>query len=216
MIRHLINIILAVCCLLMFPVCAFAQDSDVDGVNPAVESVHMPKTAKDNFGGVQIGADILLGAGRCDDRAFCKGVTQSYDEQNIEFVAIIGIKNSYMWGEDFFFGYEINAHYQPILFGGGDLRFKMLMPIDANDGIAASVGFGLEINGIRIGALDGIKGAMYIPVQIGYDHVSDNGFVIGVSVEAQIAFQRKDFKDADSVKAALGFIGGGIQVGYQF
>ena len=216
MFRNSLHGVLFFLSLLVFPVCASAQGNIVNGDDSmqVTASADEYSDTQDRFSGFQLGVDLLLGAGRCDDK-MCTYHDDEYNSENTQFLFNGGIKLGYLWGKEVLVGPELNAHYNQPWYAGGDLRVKTLIPMNSYSGITASIGFGFQYHGIIS------ECPYYIPIQVGYDFVKSNGFVIGISLETQIAFSEEtDYKpngkEDKTVKPVLGFAGGGLHLGYIF
>ena len=226
--RHLSSVILLLCGLLLVPAFAFAQEdveyvprtvdtavqqesaesADVlenSEVGREVELPRSPRTAKDNFGGLRLGADLMLGVGRCDDKMCLGQPEDDMDQENIHIAGSLQIGVGYLWGNDAFVGPELNLHGGYPFVAGGDIRIRLVMPVNYNNAITMSAGWGLsyrfkildkfghyimvdENSSEEDGRMDDIIRNMYIPVQVGFEHVFDNGFVLGMTLEARMTF----------------------------
>ena len=231
-----------ICLFLIFffaPAFAFAQEVSVSAsIDYRVESVEAtiveadtlvaaPRTAHDNFGGFQIGATLLAGVGRCDDKIICNEDERDWNKYTIDSLANLQLELAYLWGEDVLFGVSLNTYYIFPLLLGADVRFKMVFALTPNDGITMSSGVGVGAHGnydlvcyrgnCDVGETEyGVPHYLYMPMQIGYDHVFDNGFLLGVSLETHMAFNNVTKCGERRVMPALGFAGGGIHLGYIF
>ena len=226
--RHLNHLVLVLCGLLMLPVCAFAQDAaapaDNSGdvtyqprviesaetteeaaVEEVAESPRLPRTAKDNFGGFRLGGDIMFGVGRCDEKN-CIGYNDDHKtEDNTHVAGALRIGLGYLWGNEAFVGPELNIGTGYPFWATGDVRIRLTLPVNYNNGITMSAGWGvayrLRINDkfghyIVVGdnehpsdkLMSEFYEHMYIPVQVGFEHVFNNGFVFGVTLEARMTF----------------------------
>ncbi len=226
--RHLNHVLLVLCGLLMLPVCAFAQDAAAPADNSgdvtyqprvietaeqaedaAVEEVaqshRLPRTAKDNFGGFRFGGDIMAGVGRCDDKNCLGQSDDDWDKENMHVAGALQIGLGYLWGNEVFAGPELNISGGYPFLGAGDIRIRLVMPVNYNNAITMSAGWGMTY---RFKILDkfghyivvddnahptddempDIIRNMYIPVQVGYEHAFDNGFIFGVTLEARMTF----------------------------
>ena len=163
-------------------------------------------TAKDNFGGWKFGADILFGKGRCDDK-LCIGHSDEYNHAETSFAIKGQFQISYLWGKNVFFGPVLTGFAGYPSFVGGDIRLKLVIPIGKHhkDAVSASAGWGaqwrfniipetywdyqyMDRKHLHEGyANDLIEyGYNYIPIEMTYEHVFDNRFILGVSAQLNI------------------------------
>ena len=220
------SLVLAMSVCLIIPSIALAQEPSETPSMETVESnvVEPVHTAKDNFGGFYLGLNAYFGQGRCDDK-ICHG-DDDWDSIYTGFSMILGLEAAYLWGEEIFVGLAISGYYEHFLLGGGDLRFKLVMPWDANNAVKTTLGLGGGGHGgydeacylgecYLIGGNDyGAPHYMYIPFSLGYDHVFDFGLLLGVSLEVHMAFHRVAQYDEYKWAPYVGFVGAGINVGY--
>ena len=267
--RHLNHLILVLCGLLLLPVCAFAQDAAAPAENSGdaayqprvietadaaedaaveenVEAPRLPRTAKDNFGGFRLGGDIMAGIGRCDSN--CIGSSDDHKQDvNLHVAGALQINLGYVWGNDAFVGPELNLGGGYPFWGTGDVRIRLVLPINYNNAISMSAGWGVtfraDINDkyghyVVIGdnenpgdkLMNDFYKYMYIPVQVGYEHAFDNGFILGVTLEARMAFnsetnvlgtkeERKTMQGRaieENLHMTFGMATAGIHMGYAF
>lgn len=236
--------------LLMIPGLASAQESeDADSIaqDEVVQDTpeEMPKnfTAKDNFGGWKFGADILFGKGRCDDK-MCLGQPdgQHWNRESTSFAVKMQLQLSYLWGENVFFGPVLTAFGGYPSFVGGDIRLKLVIPVGKhkNDAVSASAGWGMQIREKLLSEdfFDSYKtehphmkadlpsdiyeyGYSYIPIELTYEHIFDNRFIIGASAQLNIAIiSRYYILMGDDVGyihiPAMDMLGLGVHMGYKF
>ncbi len=277
--RHLNSVILLLCGLLLVPAFAFAQESaesadnssdvvyqprivetaeatetaDAAAVQNEERSFRAPRTAKDNFGGLRLGADLMFGVGRCDDKLCIGQPEDDWDQENIHFSTSLQLGVGYLWGNDAFVGPELNVHGGYPFLIGGDVRVRLVLPVNYNNAFTMSAGWGLvwrmkildkfghyipvdEDSSPDDDRMADIIRNMYIPVQVGFEHVFDNGFVLGVTLEARMTFnsetnvlgvRRRLFDSADSIQYShmaeeehahltFGMAGAGVHLGYAF
>ena len=203
-------------------------------------------TAKDNFGGWKFGADLLFGKGRCDDR-LCLGHGGDTDGQATLFAVKGQFQISYMWGENVFFGPVITgfAGYPSIV--GGDIRLKLVIPVGRSnkDAVSASAGWGaqwrekiipetvwdeqyVERNHMHDGYANDLVeyGYNYIPIEMTYEHVFDNRFILGVSAQLNITISARYYVLPYDLSynqdlgykyiPVLDMLGLGVHLGYKF
>ena len=180
------------------------ETADDAVVQNEVRSFRLPRTAKDNFGGLRLGADLMFGVGRCDDKR-CIGQPDDADQENIHFATSLQLGVGYLWGNEVFVGPELNVHGGYPFLVGGDVRVRLVMPVNYNNAFTMSAGWGLvwhmkildkfghyimvgENSSATDDRMADIIRNMYIPVQVGFDHVFDNGFVLGVTLECRMTF----------------------------
>ena len=243
--------------LLLFPIYGFAQDNaenhesegtitsdsgSSDGIEES-QIVKEHRTAKDNFGAIRFGGDLMFGAGRCDDK-MCLGQEygQDWNQENTAFAFSLQLEAGYLWGNKAFVGPVVTLHTGYPQFVGADLRIKLVMPLNDNNGITMSAGWGYGFRprmkpGFQYGnyskndAVIDLLNGMYVPISIGFEHVLDNGLTFGITVEYRMAFNQREINTRPNseypilvdynyveyrIDPVLGFIGGGIHLGYKF
>ena len=200
---------------LALPCAAFADDA---GSSAQARDAH--------FGGLRLTADVMLGGGRCDDRTACLDTANDWDEKNNEIALLGQIHLAYLWGSAAYIGPEITVEGGSQMYIGGDLRARLVIPITDSSGVSMSVGFGFSYH-VKYVDTDFHNGSnainyLYIPFQLGYEYVFDNGFILGGTFQVNLNTQRKevyeystDTEHYDKL-AVLGFIGGGVTLGYKF
>ena len=258
--NHVFHTLLTSLFLSAIPGLAFAQESAEPTANAEVAAPQSEAkedsiqnktkvyTAKDNFGGWKFGADIMFGAGRCDDK-LCLGQPdgQDYNEKRTDFVAKLQLQLSYLWGENVFFGPVLTAFGGYPSFVGGDLRLRLVIPLGKNkkDAISESAGWGGQLrfkmeneslyydNPQEIPDASYIKTGephdlfkysyMYVPIEMRYEHVFDNRFVLGLVVQYNLTFSYREYIASQwdteprfKYISVLDMIGGGIHLGYKF
>ncbi|MBQ9816024.1 MAG: hypothetical protein IJM59_00960 [Proteobacteria bacterium] len=225
-----------------------AVSAQPEYVQEEIQSDNKVYTAKDNFGGWKFGADIMFGAGRCDEKT-CLGQPdeQDFDEKMTGFVAKLQLQLSYLWGKNVFFGPVLTAFGGYPALVGGDLRLRLVIPLGKGkrDAVSASAGWGgqlrfkmvnewityanpydkPDVSYIKTGEPHDLfkYSYMYVPLEMRYEHVFDNRFVLGVVVQYNITFNYRAYSEAIEGKdlgfkyiSVLDMIGGGIHLGYKF
>ena len=169
-------------------------------------------TAKDNFGGWKFGADLLLGAyfythtaGKDPDADKNLLFEEPDNSERATINAIVQVQASYLWGNNVFFGPVLNVSTGlPIVFAA-DLRLRLLIPLGSHkrDAVSASAGWGIALPIVGVGEENilidsglnhsktrdyngSIDSLMYFPIEMTYEHVFDNRFVLGASIQLNI------------------------------
>ena len=62
-----------------------AEATEEAVVESDVRSIRTPRTAKDNFGGLRVGADLMFGVGRCDDKLCIGQPEEDWDQEILHF-----------------------------------------------------------------------------------------------------------------------------------
>ena len=216
--RYFVSLIFILSSLFMLPLYAFAQDNSEQSeaqAEPETDywdnivvnggNVPKPRTVQDNFGGWFLGGDVVLGAYHFIDVYRANALTSELVLDEGWWVAggvMFGF--GHLWGSQVFVGPVINATltnpYVSI-----DVRVKVAVPFTHQDAVSLFVGYGIGvINDERgsetrmIQTVDKqyddeyvdkrIKG-MFLPIQVAYEHVFNNGFVLGALLETRINFQ---------------------------
>ena len=208
--RHLL--VLLIFFISVFPVCAIAQESTSDQLADVAYTIINSRTKQDNFAGLQLGGVAFLGSAPIEEYNAYGGAHYPPGEvrKKIWYPAFgILMSASYLWGETLFIGPELNLTFGFPFRYGADLRVKGALPMTASDAMTLNFGLGFDANGLaqteytemRIlegtpvpsdNDLDDFIRSIYLPVAIGYDHVFDNGFVLGVLLEMRVAFKVKE------------------------
>lgn len=234
--KHICYICTFLFSFIFAPVMASAEEVNLSGIadysveTSAVQvdiSVDTQAISLNHFRGFQIAGSLLGGLGRCDDKMMCNEDERDWNKYEIGSLTSAQIELAYLWGNDVLFGISTNVYYIIPFLIGGDVRLKMVFALTPNDGITMSAGMGFGAHGnydleCRHGVCDvgeteyDALHYFYIPVQLGYDHVFDNGFLLGVSLEAHMAFNYVTKCGDSRIRPALGFAGGGVRLGYVF
>ena len=180
---------------------------------------------QEKFGGLRFGADIMIGAGRCDDHAFCAlGDEQDWDEENTGLALMAQLELGYLWGRDFFYGPVITLSGGNEMWVNGDIRFRLVAAFRDSHAVNCSFGVGLTYSPKLVNTDNNngseIVNAIYLPFQVGYEYVFDNHFVLGVTVQYDLRLYRTEEYEFNEyhypIRRAMGFFGGGLHLGYHF
>ena len=233
--NHICHICIFLVIFIFTPFMASAQELNLSGIpdygDESVEittaQMDMHAISMNHFRGFQIAGSLLFGLGRCDDKMMCNEDERDWNKYETGYLTAAQIELAYLWGNDVLLGISVNGYYIVPFLGGADVRMKTVFALTPNDGITMSAGVGVGDHGnydleCRNGVCDvGETKSMaphffYIPIEIGYDHVFNNGFLLGFSIEAHMAFNNVTRGDETKVEPALGFAGSGIRLGYAF
>ncbi len=214
--------------LISLPCIAFGQDTAAvqnDSVaqessaliEDAAESLKTIYTKEDNFGGFRFVGNVLLGAGRCDDYAFCAGHEDEINDKQYNVGGLLQAEIGYFAGKTVFVGptLSISGGY-PMLVNGA-INLKMYIPFADNNALSLSAGFGgtwhIGYVDTNYNDDDDEINYMYVPIQLGFEHVFDNRFILGASFQANITFSHRENGGNDSI---LGMLAAGVNLGYKF
>ena len=217
-----------------------------------------PKTAKDNFAGWRFGADLFIGAAPIPEYDVYGGAHYPlrHKRQYVWYPAGgLLLEIGHLWGNQVFVGPTLNITLGYPYIAGADLRVKSAIAITTADAITVSIGYGMawgdigktDYTAVEISRedstphdkeLDDIIRAMYLPVSMGFEHVYNNGFVLGASVEMRVSFKVKEthyyyydrsnpnapedyenWKDdvkRNKVVPIVGMVTAGLHLGYKF
>ena len=214
--------------LFLLPCAAFGQDSEavqndsvVQESNALIEdaskSLKTVYTKEDNFGGFRFVGNVSLGAGRCDDYAFCSGHEMEINEEHYNVAGLLQAEFGFFWGRRVYFGPTLSISVGYPMFVNGAINIKMYVPFADNNAVSLSAGFG---GTFHVGYVnteyhddDNELNYMYVPIQLGYEHVFDSRFILGASLQANIAFSHKENGSNDPI---LGILAAGVNLGYKF
>lgn len=219
--------LLCALCLLFIPELAMAQDSvdsadKMDTMNLQDEStedepVVKPKiyTTKDNFGGWNLGAEILFGATNYVTNENGGSIDLHYSDpdnsNNFIFNTTLQLQVSYLWGNNVFVGPVLNVITGwPMLFAA-DIRIRLLIPLGQykKNAVSANAGWGVSITSFiggdenlivlpssdysKLNKHNDIDHLMYFPIEFTYEHVFDNRFILGASIQFIINYQFREY-----------------------
>ncbi len=226
--KKIICLISPLLVLFFLPYTAFGQDSvavqndsAVQESNALIEDASKQLktvyTKEDNFGGFRFVGNISLGGGRCDDYAFCSGHDMEINEKQYNVAGLIQGEFGYFFGKTAFFGPTLSLSVGYPMFVNGAVNIKMYVPFTDNNALSLSAGFG---GTLHIGYVDTYYGDddndinyIYVPIQLGFEHVFDNRFILGASLQANITFMHKEDGSNDPI---LGMFAAGVNLGYKF
>ena len=196
--------------MMLVPLSSMAQETESNDSSSHVYS------KQDNFGGWRLGGDILFGTGRCDDKGCIGHPEDDFDQKNYSLSVMLQFEAGYFWGENVFFGPVVDVSIGMPMFTNVDIRYKIIFPFTERDAISFSLGVGMEIVTLYGGTIN-VQGNVYFPIQIGYEHVMDSGFVIGATVQANPVYGTglTEWSDVQD-EAWLGMFSAGLHLGYQF
>ena len=215
---------------------AFANAQESSAPQPETQSIQVNQK-KDNFGGLRLGANLTFGGGAFD-------YIDSY-----KFAALLQLETGYLWGNHVFVGPVINFSIGFPMLLNGDIRLRMIIPVSESNAISWSAGWGMfghiayDVDEEKIFNPSNFHGNcdekevkavnyMYIPIQIGFEHVFDNRFILGATAQINLALynQRYDYYSTHEkymdyyarigreykVKVMVGTFTAGIHLGYKF
>lgn len=177
----------------------------------------------DNFAGFRLSSELLFGIGRCDDNV-CPGHYEDYDEEMTVLTGIFQLEAGYFWGERVFIGPTVSVTTGLPIVIGAALNLKMYLPFTDKDAFSASAGLGFGLNfqyeGQYWWADESFVNSMYLPFRIGYEHVFDSNWFIGLYLQAIVGFIVHDPIEPHCgdglIEPILSSFTGGISVGYKF
>ncbi len=194
--------------LALFPCIASAQDS------------------AQRFDGAYITADFVGGIGRIDDKLF-NGRGDDYDKKTYAFAWQFQLEAGYLWGSKVLVGPAVMVSGGIPSLVNGALLLKVAIPVDDANAFHVMAGFGGTLHFGYEDTLfdDSVMNFIYIPIQIGYEHVFENNFILGIIFHTDITFNHKEVypnpkedynKTIIQNDAILSLAGLGIRVGYKF
>lgn len=177
----------------------------------------------DNFGGFHLSGELLFGTGRCDDK-MCPGHYDDYNEEAWVLTGIFQLEAGYFWGERVFIGPTISVTSGIPIVIGAALNLKMLFPFTDKDAIGASAGIGFGLNVGYEGQYwwvdESFVNTMYLPFRLGYEHVFDSKWFLGLYLQANVGFIVHDPDEPHCgdglIEPILSSLTGGVSVGYKF
>ena len=193
-----------------------ADSEDIVQENaPQIEpqDVKLPRTAKDNFAGWRFAADLFIGTGRIREYDAYGGAHYPLGEEPKYYWYPAGgllLEIGHLWGNQAFVGPTLNVTLGFPHIIGADLRIKGAIALTSADAITMSVGYGVAWNDDAVTeytpmevlaedtipnddkAIDDFIRMMYVPVSVGYEHVYNNGFILGASIEMRVGFKVKE------------------------
>ncbi len=218
--------------LMLLPAFANAQESP--DPQPEANAIQVNQISE-TFGGWRMGGNLMFGTGPFDH------------VDNYVFGGLLQYEAGYLWGNHVvFLGPVVNLGFGFPMLLNADIRLKMVFPVSESNALSFSAGFGGAGNCIysapkaekRVNSKfrgnseeenEAIK-FMYIPIQIGFEHVFDNSLILGAAAQINLAFynQRYEYYSSSSysleeqrgseykVKAMVGTFAVGIHVGYKY
>lgn len=209
----------------------FAQDYEYSMVvqktvvnqENVVSDAYNPNLRKDLFGGFHFSGDIMVGIGRCDDK-LCPGHYDDYNEEMTVALGGIQLEAGYFWGNRVFIGPTVSVTSGlPILIGAA-LNLKMYFTFSDHAAITASAGIGgglhMGYEGAYYWGEESFMNDMYFPFQIGYEHVFDSHWAIGLHLQANLGFIVHDPDEphcGDSlIEPILSSLTAGFNIGYKW
>lgn len=225
-----------------------------DGVDLSdFEIVKPSRTTRDNIGGANLGVQILLGTSPYDPM-------DEIDESAKVWWFLSGAAEldfSYLFGEDVFIGPRVSVSINSPYLLSFDMSVKTAVPISRQDAFTTSLGLGYSLTSFLAGTFspwseiiavkyispnkefedDTVPGdvyGLYFPIQVGYEHVFENGFTLGATVEMKVGFKSNTIRyfsvmntpetgafmyyrgDRDKLGLTVNFIGAGVYLGYSF
>ncbi len=188
----------------------------------ASETIYLVERVE-NFGGFHLSGELLFGTGRCDDK-MCPGHYDDYNEEAWVLTGIFQLEAGYFWGEKVFIGPTIFVTSGIPIVIGAAVNMKMVFPFTDRDAFAASAGLGFGLNVQYEGQYWWVDESpvnnMYLPFRLGYEHVFDSKWYVGLYFQAIVGFIVHDPDEPHCgdglIEPILSSFTGGVSVGYKF